>query len=107
MFIDWIGIIFIMIPLVTPIGAALGFNKLWFAMMIVVNLQMSFMSPPFAYSIFYLRGISKPEWGIETNHIIRGIIPFIFLIMVSLVLCIIFPDIILGLPKLLGMKGIK
>jgi tripartite ATP-independent transporter DctM subunit len=107
MLIDWIGIIFIMIPLVTPIGEALGFNKLWFAMMIVVNLQMSFMSPPFAYSIFYLQGISKPEWGIETNHIIRGVIPFIFLIMVGLILCIIFPDIILGLPKLLGMKGIK
>jgi len=104
MFIDWIGIIFIMIPLVTPIGEALGFNKLWFAMMIIVNLQMSFMSPPFAYALFYLRGITKPEWGISTDHIIRGVIPFILLIMVGLILCIIFPDIILGLPKWMAMK---
>jgi TRAP-type mannitol/chloroaromatic compound transport system permease large subunit len=104
MFIDWIGIIFIMIPLVTPIGEVLGFNKLWFAMMIIVNLQMSFMSPPFAYALFYLRGITKPEWGISTDHIVRGVIPFIILIMVGLLLCIIFPDIILGLPKWLAMK---
>jgi len=103
-FIDWIGIIFIMIPLVTPIGEALGFNKLWFAMMIIVNLQMSFLTPPFAYALFYLRGIAQPEWGIETHHIVRGVIPFILLIMVGLFLCIVFPDIILGLPKLLSMK---
>jgi tripartite ATP-independent transporter DctM subunit len=103
-FIDWIGIVFIMIPIVTPIGEALGFNKLWFAMMIIVNLQMSFMTPPFAYAIFYLRGIAKPEWGIETRHIVRGVIPFVILVMVGLVLCIIFPDIILGLPKWLAMK---
>ncbi len=104
MFIDWIGIIFIMIPIVTPIGEALGFNKLWFAMMIILNLQMSFMTPPFAYAIFYLRGIVKPEWGIETNHIVRGVIPFVVLIMLGLILCIIFPNIILGLPKWLAMK---
>jgi len=104
MFIDWIGVIFIMIPLVTPIGEALGFNKLWFAMMIIVNLQMSFMTPPFAYALFYLRGIAKPEWGIETNHIVRGVIPFVILVMVGLALCIAFPNIILGLPKWLAMK---
>jgi tripartite ATP-independent transporter DctM subunit len=104
MFIDWIGIIFIMIPIVTPIGQALGFNKLWFAMMIIVNLQMSFLTPPFAYALFYLKGIVKPEWGIETGHIIRGVIPFILLIVVGLILCTLFPDIILGLPKLMSMK---
>jgi tripartite ATP-independent transporter DctM subunit len=104
MFIDWIGIIFIMIPLVTPIGEALGFNKLWFAMMIIINLQMSFMTPPFAYALFYLRGITKEEWGIETNHIVRGVIPFVLLVMAGLVLCILFPDIILGLPKWLAMR---
>ncbi|KPK92999.1 MAG: C4-dicarboxylate ABC transporter [Deltaproteobacteria bacterium SM23_61] len=104
MFIDWIGIIFIMIPLVTPIGEALGFNKLWFAMMIIINLQMSFMTPPFAYALFYLRGITKEEWGIETNHIVRGVIPFVLLVMAGLILCILFPDIILGLPKWLAMR---
>jgi tripartite ATP-independent transporter DctM subunit len=104
MFIDWIGIIFIMIPLVTPIGEALGFNKLWFAMMIIINLQMSFLTPPFAYALFYLRGIAQPEWGIETNHIVRGVLPFIFLTPVGIFLCIVFPDIILGLPKFFSMK---
>jgi tripartite ATP-independent transporter DctM subunit len=104
MFIDWIGIIFIMIPLVTPIGAALGFNKLWFAMMIIINLQMSFMTPPFAYSLFYLRGIAKPEWGIETKHIARGVIPFVLLVVVGLISCVIFPDIILWLPHAFSMK---
>jgi len=98
MFIDWLGIIFVMVPLVTPIGAALGFDPLWFAMMICVNLQMSFMTPPFAYAIFYLKGIAKPEWGIETGHIIRGVIPFVILIMVGLGLCVVFPDLILWLP---------
>ena len=98
MFIDWLGILFIMIPIVTPIGADLGFDPLWFALMICVNLQMSFLTPPFAYAIFYLKGISKPEWGITTAHIIRGVIPFVILIMVGLSLCIAFPDIILWLP---------
>jgi len=98
MLIDWIGIVFIMVPLVTPLAPTLGFDSLWFAMMIVVNLQMSFMTPPMAYAIFYLKGIAKPEWGINTGHIIRGVIPFVFLILVALALCIIFPDIILWLP---------
>jgi tripartite ATP-independent transporter DctM subunit len=98
MFIDWIGIIFIMVPIVTPIGDALGFDTLWFAMMIIVNLQMSFLTPPFAYALFYLRGICKPEWGVDTGHIVRGVIPFVLLIVLGLVLCIIFPEIILWLP---------
>lgn len=98
MFIDWLGILFIMVPIVTPIGAVLGFNPIWFALMICVNLQMSFMTPPFAYAIFFVKGISKPEWGVTTAHIIRGVIPFVFLIIIGLVLCTVFPQIILWLP---------
>lgn len=98
MFIDWIGILFVMIPLVSPIGEAIGLDPLWFAMMICVNLQMSFLTPPFAYAIFYLKGMAPPEWGIETGHIIRGVIPFVVLIVIGLALCIVFPDIILWLP---------
>jgi tripartite ATP-independent transporter DctM subunit len=101
MFIDWLGIIFIMIPIITPIVPALGFDPLWFAMMICVNLQMSFMTPPFAYAIFYLQGAKKPEWGVEISHIIRGVIPFVGLIVVGLLLCITFPQIILWLPNLM------
>jgi tripartite ATP-independent transporter DctM subunit len=98
MFIDWLGILFIMVPIATPIGAALGFDKLWFALMICVNLQMSFLTPPFAYAIFYLKGICQPEWGITTAHIIRGVIPFVILIMIGLGLFVAFPQLILWLP---------
>ena len=97
-FMDWIGIVFIMVPIATPIGAALGFDPLWFAMMICVNLQMSFMTPPFAYAIFIVRGTADKELGVTTADIIRGVIPFVILIMVGLGLCIAFPQLILWLP---------
>ncbi|MFQ5996472.1 MAG: TRAP transporter large permease subunit [Dehalococcoidales bacterium] len=97
-FIDWLGILFIVVPIITPIGDALGFDKLWFAMMICVNLQTSFMTPPFAYAIFYLRGAADPSLGVTTGDIIRGVFPFVILILVALGLCIAFPQIILWLP---------
>ncbi|MBE9513761.1 MAG: TRAP transporter large permease subunit [Chloroflexi bacterium] len=98
MFIDWIGIVFIMVPIITPIVAVLGFDPLWFGMMICINLQMSFLTPPFAYAIFFVKGTAPPELGITTADIIRGVIPFVILIMVGIALCIFFPDIILWLP---------
>ena len=97
-FIDWLGILFIIVPIITPVGAALGFDPLWFAMMICVNLQTSFLTPPFAYAIFYLRGAADPELGITTGHIIRGVIPYVLIIVVGLGLLIAFPQIILWLP---------
>jgi len=101
MFIDWMGILFIMVPIVTPIGEVLGFDPIWFALMVCVNLQMSFMTPPFAYAIFFLKGICKPEWGVTTGHIIRGVIPFVALIVIGIVLCAVFPQIILWLPGMM------
>ena len=101
MFIDWLGIIFIMVPMVTPIAEVLGFNELWFAMMICVNLQMAFMSPPFAVAIYFLRGVTPPEYGITTAHIIRGVIPFIILIWIGIGLMIAFPQIVLWLPSVM------
>jgi len=98
MFIDWMGILFIMVPIVTPIGGVLGFDPIWFALMVCVNLQMSFMTPPFAYAIFFVKGITKPEWGVTTGDIIRGVIPFVGLILIGLTLCAVFPQIILWLP---------
>jgi len=97
-FIDWIGILFIMVPIITPIGAALGFDPLWFGMMICINLQMSFMTPPFAYALFFLKGAVDPSLGVTTADIIRGIIPYVCIILLFLILCIAFPDIILWLP---------
>ena len=100
-FIDWLGILFIIVPIITPIGIALGFDELWFAMMICVNLQTSFLTPPFAYAIFYLRGAADPSLGVTTGDIIRGVIPFVLLIVVGLGLLIAFPQIILWLPGLM------
>jgi len=101
MFIDWIGIIMIMVPIVSPIAIELGFDPLWFAMMIIVNLQMSFLSPPFAYAIFFLKAVTTPEMKLDSIHIIRGVIPFIGLIMVGLLLFIKFPQLILWLPGMM------
>ena len=97
-FIDWIGIVFIMVPILAPIGPALGFDPLWFGMMICINLQMSFMTPPFAVSIFVCKGSAAPELGVTMADIIRGIIPFVVLIIVGIGLCIAFPQLILWLP---------
>ncbi|NLE96040.1 MAG: TRAP transporter large permease subunit [Dehalococcoidia bacterium] len=98
MFIDWIGIVFIMVPILAPIGPALGFDALWFGMMICVNLQMSFMTPPFAVAIFVCRGTAAPELGVTIADIIRGVIPFVIMIIVALVMCTVWPEIILWLP---------
>jgi len=104
MFIDWIGIIMIMVPIVSPIAIELGFDPLWFAMMIIVNLQMSFLSPPFAYAIFFVKGAAPPE--ITTWDIYRGVIPFVILQAVGMFICVIYPEIILWLPRVtLGAGG--
>jgi tripartite ATP-independent transporter DctM subunit len=100
-FIDWIGIVFIMVPIVAPIAPSLGFDSLWFGMMLVINLQMSFMTPPFASAIFYLRGSADPSLGITMSNIIKGVWPFVVCIIIGLVLCTIFPQLILWLPSLM------
>jgi len=100
-FIEWIGIFFIMVPILAPLAPILGFDPVWFGIMICVNLQMSFLTPPYAFAIFVLRGVAPPELGVTTADIIRGVIPYIFLIMLALVLCIVFPQIILWLPGMM------
>jgi len=100
-FIDVLGVIFIMVPILGPLVPQLGLDPLWFAIMFNLNLQTAWMTPPYAVSIFYLAGVLKPEWGINTNHIIRGVWPYIGLIVVGMVICIVFPDIILWLPGLM------
>ncbi|MFW6055962.1 MAG: TRAP transporter large permease subunit, partial [Chloroflexota bacterium] len=67
-------------------------------MMLVINLQMSFMTPPFAAAIFYLRGSADPALGITMGDIINGVWPFVICIIIGLVLCVIFPELILWLP---------
>ena len=98
MFIPDIAIILIMVPLVTPIAEALGFHPVWFAMMVCMDLQTSFMTPPYAQAIFFLKGAVDPSLGITTGDIIKGVIPFIFLIVAGMGLCVAFPQIITWLP---------
>ncbi|MGB9699952.1 MAG: TRAP transporter large permease [Thermodesulfobacteriota bacterium] len=97
MLIDWIGILFIVVPIFTPVIQSLGFDVLWFSLVVCVNLQTSFISPPFAYSIFYLKGVAPPE--VTIAHIIKGVIPFLILQAIGTALVIIFPQLILWLPS--------
>jgi len=97
-FVDWIAILLILIPILTPIIPKLGFDPLWFAVVFAVCLQTSFLTPPFAPSIFYLKGVAPPE--VQLHHIFKGVIPFIVLQLIGLALVIIFPQIILWLPSI-------
>jgi len=103
LFIEWIGIVFIIVPIFTPILSDLGFNPLWAGMMICINLQMAFQTPPMAMSIFVLKGTAPKELGLTMAEIIRGVIPFVCIIMFTLMLCTVFPEIITWLPeKMIG-----
>ena len=99
MFIDWIGIVLICFPLFLPIASHLGFDPIWFVIMIAVNLQASFLTPPFGYALFYIKGVD-PE-GIDIRKVYRGIVPFVSLMVVGLLICASFPDAIMWLPNLL------
>ena len=97
-FIDWVGIVMLTVPIFGPIIRHLGFDPIWFGVLFAVNLQISFLSPPFGYALFYLKGVAPPE--VSTTDIWRAAAPFIALQMVGLALCMIFPEIILFLPKI-------
>jgi tripartite ATP-independent transporter DctM subunit len=99
MFIDWIGIVFIMVPIITPIGAALGFDPIWFALMVCINFQTAFLTPPMAPSIFLVKGAADPALGVTMGDVIRGVYPFVILVLIGLTLFAIFPQIILWLPS--------
>lgn len=97
-FIDWIGILFIMVPIITPIFAALGFDPVWAAIMVCVNLQTSFMTPPFAMGIYICKGAADPSLNVTVAHIIRGVIPYVIMIVTVLGLLAAFPQLITWLP---------
>lgn len=96
-FISWQGLLYVVVPIFLPVAANLGFNPLWFGILICLNLQMSFLTPPFAYAIFFVKGASPPE--ISTWDIYRGVTPFVILQAVAVFICIVFPEIILWLPR--------
>lgn len=99
-FIDFIEITFIIVPVVAPIFEHLGINLLWVGILLAMNLQTSFLTPPFGFSLFYLKGVAPPN--VTTGHIYRGIIPFIIIQIIALTIVIVFPEIVTWLPKILA-----
>ncbi len=97
-FIDWVGIVMLTVPIFGVIIRKLGFDPIWFGVLFAVNLQISFLSPPFGYALFYLKGVAPPE--VSTTDIWKSAAPFIGLQVIGLALCMIFPDIILVVPTL-------
>lgn len=97
MFIDWAAILLVVVPIFTPIAMDLDFNPLWFAMLICVNLQTSFLTPPFGYSLFYFKGVAPSEYTM--GDIYKGILPFVAIQVLGLALMITFPQIITWLPS--------
>ena len=91
-FIDFIEIIFIVVPVVAPIFISYDMNLIWIGILLALNLQTSFLSPPFGFSLFYLKGVAPP--GITTAHIYRGIIPFLIIQLVFLAVVLFVPDIV-------------
>jgi tripartite ATP-independent transporter DctM subunit len=96
-FIDFFEIAFIVVPLLAPAAAALGIDLVWFGVMIGLNLQTSFLTPPFGFALFYLRGVTPPE--VSTMQIYRGVLPFIGLQVLALLLLILFPEIVTAFAK--------
>jgi len=97
-FIDFFEIAFIVVPLFVPVAQSLGIDLIWYGVLLGTNLQTSFLTPPFGFALFYLRGVAPPE--LTTRHIYRGVIPFILLQLLVLVLMIAFPQIVGFLPSL-------
>ena len=93
-FIDFIEIIFIIVPIVTPIFVAMGVDLVWIGILLAINLQTSFLTPPFGFALFYLKGVAPPE--VKTTDIYRGIIPFVIIQLLFLLLLVQYPGIILG-----------
>ena len=97
-FIDFFEIAFIVVPLFVPVAETLGLDLVWYGVVVGANLQTSFLTPPFGFALFYLRGVAPPE--VTTLDIYRGAIPFIILQLIVLVLIISFPGIVSFLPSL-------
>jgi len=95
-FLDFIEITSIHVPVLAPIMIEFGFDPIWFCILIAVNLQTSFMTPPFGFSLFYLKAVTPPQ--ITTGHIYRGIVPFVAVQLVGLLLVVFFPILATWLP---------
>ncbi len=110
MFLDWVGILLLAVPIFIPLLKTMQFDgvfglpgvapdelALWFGVVYMVNMQMSFISPPFGYALFYLKSVAPPE--VTMGQIYRSSLPFLFLQATGLAICIIFPEVVLWLPR--------
>jgi tripartite ATP-independent transporter DctM subunit len=98
-FLDFIEITFIHVPVLAPIMLEFGFDPVWFCILLAVNLQTSFMTPPFGFSLFYLKAVTPPE--ITTGDIYRGIIPFVFFQLMGLGIVAFWPQLATWLPRVI------
>lgn len=103
-FLEWISIILIFVPIFAPIVVFLGFNPVWFCILVLIMIQTSYLTPPMAPAIFYLRGVSPPEMKLSSMY--KGIIPFVAIQFVALLIVVLFPETVTWLPtKLLGFAN--
>jgi TRAP-type mannitol/chloroaromatic compound transport system permease large subunit len=91
-FIDFIEIAFVVVPILVPIVASFGIDPIWFAILIAMNLQASFLTPPFGFALFYLKGAAGDK--VSTGAIYKGVIPFIALQVLALGIIVLFPELI-------------
>ncbi len=96
-FLDFIEITFIHVPVLAPIMIEFGYDPIWFCILLAVNLQTSFLTPPFGFSLFYLKAVTPPE--VSTGHIYRGIIPFVLFQLIGLAIVVFVPKLATWLPS--------
>ena len=98
--LDFIEITFVVVPIVAPILLSMGFDPIWLGVMIAVNLQTSFLTPPFGFALFYLRGVA--DESVATSDIYRGVVPFVLIQLALLAALWLVPDIVTWLPSMMG-----
>ena len=100
--LDFIEITFVVVPIVAPILLAMGLDPIWLGIMIAINLQTSFLTPPFGFALFYLRGVA--DKAVRTADIYRGVIPFIIMQLTLLITLAFWPQLITWLPSVIYGK---
>ena len=95
--LDWASILLVFVPIFSPIIDKLGFDPIWFGTLFIMMIQTSYLTPPMAPAIFYLKGIAPPE--ITTHEMFRGIVSFMFLQLIGIAIVVAFPSIALWLPE--------
>ena len=95
--LDFIEITFVVVPIVGPILLAMGIDPIWLGVMIAINLQTSFLTPPFGFALFYLRGVAPDS--VETRDIYRGVMPFVAIQLFALAVLALFPELATWLPS--------